>query len=91
MAPRRGDPIEGLEEAGKHAQVLHAGTKRLAGNLVSNGGRVLAVTAVGETVEAAATEAYAATKAIRLEGVQYRHDIGWQARSAANLRTSSGF
>ncbi len=90
-APRRGDPIEGLEEAGKHAQVLHAGTKRLAGNLVSNGGRVLAVTAVGETVEAAATEAYAATKAIRLEGVQYRHDIGWQARSAANLRTSSGF
>ena len=53
--------------------------------------RLSAVTAVGETVEAAATEAYAATKAIRLEGVQYRHDIGWQARSAANLRTSSGF
>lgn len=90
-APRRGDAIEGLEEAGQHAQVLHAGTKRQAGKLVSNGGRVLAVTAVGDTVEAAATEAYAATKAIRLEGAQYRHDIGWQARSAANLRTSSGF
>jgi phosphoribosylamine--glycine ligase len=81
--PRRGDPIGGLEEASRHAQVLHAGTRRTEAGIVSNGGRVLAVTATGQDVEAAAQRAYAAADAIRLDGAQLRRDIGWQARPKA--------
>ena len=81
--PRRGDPIGGLEEASRHAQVLHAGTRRTDTGIVSNGGRVLAVTATGQDVEAAAQRAYAAADAIRLDGAQLRRDIGWQARPKA--------
>jgi phosphoribosylamine--glycine ligase len=79
-APKKGDPIGGLEAAGKHAQILHAGTKRTDAGVVSNGGRVLAVTATGDDVESAAARAYAAIDAIRLPGAQFRRDIGWQAR-----------
>jgi phosphoribosylamine--glycine ligase len=78
--PRKGDPIGGLEEAARHAQVLHAGTRRSEAGVVSNGGRVLAVTATGDDGEAAARRAYAAADAIQLPGAQLRRDIGWQAR-----------
>jgi len=78
-APRKGDPID-LGHAGEHAQVLHAGTKRVDGQLVASGGRVLAVTATGDDVEMAAQRAYAGIGEITLEGSQYRRDIGWQAR-----------
>lgn len=81
-APRKGDRIEGLREAGEHATVLHAGTKVVDGAIVSNGGRVLAITATGDSVEAAAMGAYAAVDCVRLEGSQHRRDIGWQARTA---------
>ena len=79
-AVRKGDPIEGLENAAQHAQVLHAGTKRVGDGIVSNGGRVLAVTATGADVDEAAAKAYAGVDAIRLSGSQVRRDIGWQAR-----------
>lgn len=79
-AVKKGDAIEGLDEAGTHAQVLHAGTKRVDGVVVSNGGRVLAVTATGADVDEAAAKAYAGVDAIRLAGSQVRRDIGWQAR-----------
>lgn len=78
-APRKGDPIE-LGNAGAHAQVLHAGTRRVAGQLVASGGRVLAVTATGDDVEMAAQRVYAGMGEITLAGSQYRRDIGWQAR-----------
>jgi phosphoribosylamine--glycine ligase len=77
--PRVGDVISGLEEAASMPGVTvhHAGTKQLAdGDVVTSGGRVLGVTAVGTTLEAARERAYAACERIRFEGAQYRRDIG---------------
>jgi phosphoribosylamine--glycine ligase len=74
----RGRAITGLEraEADRDVAVFHAGTAIEAGALVTAGGRVLGVTALGEGVEAARERAYAAVAAIHFEGVQYRRDIG---------------
>jgi phosphoribosylamine---glycine ligase len=80
---KRGAPIEGLQEAGKLANVavFHAGTKRLPeGSIATDGGRVLGVTGWGETVEAAARRAYEAVGRIRFDGMQYRRDIARHAR-----------
>ena len=60
--------------------VFHAGTRREAGATVTSGGRVLAVTAVGEDIDDAAARAYRAVECVRFEGKQLRRDIGWQAR-----------
>ncbi|GGX91255.1 phosphoribosylamine--glycine ligase [Streptomyces fructofermentans] len=77
--PRTGDPIEGLDEVAErdapHAYVLHAGTKRVGGSIVSAGGRVLSVTASGKDLTAARSRAYAALGRIRLDGSQHRTDI----------------
>ncbi|MFI1441152.1 phosphoribosylamine--glycine ligase [Streptomyces fructofermentans] len=77
--PRTGDPIEGLDEVAErdapHAYVLHAGTKRVGGSVVSAGGRVLSVTASGKDLTAARSRAYAALGRIRLDGSQHRTDI----------------
>jgi phosphoribosylamine--glycine ligase len=57
--------------------VFHAATKRgPSGELLTSGGRVLGVTATGETLEAALTRCYDATADIHWEGMQYRRDIG---------------
>jgi phosphoribosylamine--glycine ligase len=82
-APRKGDAIEGLDEAAaiEGVQVFHAGTARAGDGVVTAGGRVLAVTAIGDDVDAAAARAYAAVDRIRFEGAQHRRDIGWQARA----------
>ncbi|WP_128377375.1 phosphoribosylamine--glycine ligase [Streptomyces cavernae] len=79
--PRTGDPIEGLDEAGKtpHAYVLHAGTKRDGDAIVSAGGRVLSVTATGAGLAVARERAYAAVSRIRLDGSQHRTDIAAKA------------
>ncbi|MCW5765638.1 MAG: phosphoribosylamine--glycine ligase [Phycisphaeraceae bacterium] len=77
--PRSGDVIEGLEEAAavEGVEVFHAGTARDAqGRVVTAGGRVLNVTAVGATAEEARARAYRAAELIRFEGKQYRTDIG---------------
>jgi phosphoribosylamine--glycine ligase len=73
-----GKRIEGLEEAAKvpGVKVLHAGTKRVAEGVVTSGGRVLGVTALGGTLEAALASAYQAAGKIRFEGAHYRKDIG---------------
>jgi phosphoribosylamine--glycine ligase len=66
-------------------KVLHAGTKRQGDMLVTSGGRVLGVTSVGPTLEAALSSAYAAASKIHFEGMHYRTDIGGgvgRARSA---------
>jgi phosphoribosylamine--glycine ligase len=73
-----GKEIRGLAEAAKIAdvKVLHAGTKRDGEKIVTSGGRVLGVTAVGNTLSAAVDKAYEAVGKIQFEGMQYRKDIG---------------
>jgi phosphoribosylamine--glycine ligase len=77
--PSRGDtgsPIDGIEEAqGLGALVFHAGTAQHGERLVTNGGRILNVTATGDTVGEARERAYAACEQISFSGVRYRRDI----------------
>ncbi|HEY6822739.1 MAG TPA: phosphoribosylamine--glycine ligase [Burkholderiales bacterium] len=77
--PRKGDKIEGLPKASEDCQVFHAGTRRDGIHLVTHGGRVLCVTALGDSVRMARTRAYDALKTIRFDGMQYRTDIGHRA------------
>jgi phosphoribosylamine--glycine ligase len=89
--PRLGDPIYGLSVAEKltGVEVLHAGTAVGDGGLVvSSGGRVLSVTAVGAGLESARGSAYEAISRISLVGAQYRTDIGdpTRLRHAADVR-----
>jgi phosphoribosylamine---glycine ligase len=75
--PRTGDVITGIGEAeATGATVFHAGTKKDGDHLVTNGGRVLGVTAGGPTLQAAIQNAYAAVEKIHFDGMQYRKDIG---------------
>ena len=83
-APRRGDPITGLDRvtAATHpdCMVFHAGTSTGAGGRVEvSGGRVLCVTALGDSVRLAQRAAYAAVGEIGFAGMQYRRDIGFRA------------
>ena len=81
--PRRGDPIDGLDritaQAHPDVKVFHAGTVDDAGQVRVNGGRVLGVTALGDSLRQAQRAAYAAVAAIRFDGMQYRTDIGHRA------------
>ncbi|MEO8536775.1 MAG: phosphoribosylamine--glycine ligase [Betaproteobacteria bacterium] len=82
-APRRGDAIDGLNrvtaEAHPGVMVFHAGTG-LTGDVVTvSGGRVLGVTALGDSLRQAQRAAYAAVRALRFDGMQYRSDIGHRA------------
>jgi phosphoribosylamine---glycine ligase len=70
-----GDVIHGLEAVPAEIEVLHAGTAERDGEIVTNGGRVLNVTALGEDVAAARAAAYAAADMIAFEGRQLRRDI----------------
>ena len=70
-----GTPIDGIEEAETDALVFHAGTALHNGRLVTNGGRVLNVTALGESLDAARAKAYAGAARISFDGMQYRRDI----------------
>ena len=74
----KGIAIEGLDENGRvdGAVVYHAGTALRDGKFVTNGGRVLGVTALGDTLPQALEKAYAAVGKIHWDGVHYRHDIG---------------
>jgi phosphoribosylamine--glycine ligase len=75
---QKGLPITGIEEAEKldDVVVFHAGTAVKDGQIVTNGGRVLNVTALGDTLEGALEKAYAAIKLIHFDGMHYRTDIG---------------
>jgi len=77
----KGKVVTGLEaaEAENDVAVFHAGTKKRNGDVVTNGGRVLGVTAVAETIEAAQKKTYAAVEKIRFEGAYYRRDIADKA------------
>jgi phosphoribosylamine--glycine ligase len=77
--PRGGDAISGLPAGSDDLQVFHAGTSLRDGQLVTSGGRVLCVTALGDSVRIAQGRALAAVRAIRFEGAQWRNDIGHRA------------
>ena len=75
-----GRPISGLESAASEGvQIFHAGTRRENGAVVTSGGRVLAVTALSETVAAARARAYETVSKIKFEGCHYRRDIALSA------------
>jgi len=82
-SPRTGDAIRGLDEltTASHpdVHVFHAGTAGTGGAVVTAGGRVLCVTALGDSVKLAQRAAYAAIGAIDFDGMQYRKDIGHRA------------
>lgn len=76
-AYEKGKVIQGLEPAGKLAQVFHAGTKLLGGNVVTSGGRILGVTALGDDTTTAIDTAYQAVRQISWDGgMHFRKDIG---------------
>jgi phosphoribosylamine--glycine ligase len=82
-----GTPIEGVEDAeAGGALVFHAGTARHGSQLVTNGGRVLTVTATGDDVGAAREKAYDAASRISFSGMRYRRDIA-QAAAEGHVRT----
>jgi phosphoribosylamine---glycine ligase len=82
----RGSVITGVSEAQDGgALVFHAGTARHGDRLVTNGGRILAVTGLGETIGAARDVAYEAAGRIRFEGVRFRSDIAEAAAAGASI------
>jgi phosphoribosylamine--glycine ligase len=83
---QKGKEISGIEEAEKDKDVVvfHAGTKQATGDrrqatIVTSGGRVLGVTALGDTIKLAIDKVYQATGRIHFEGMHYRKDIGRRA------------
>ena len=76
-----GKPITGVEQnaADEEVVIFHAGTAIKDNQLVTAGGRVLAVTAAAEDLKTALDRIYARMETIRFEGMQYRRDIGWRA------------
>jgi phosphoribosylamine--glycine ligase len=88
----KGKPIRGLAEAGQlpHTKVFHAGTARANNEIVTNGGRVLGVTALGGGLAQARDRAYEAVRKIQFDGAQFRRDIaakalGWVAGGAGHV------
>jgi len=83
---RKGSRIDGLDEAAAlpDVSVFHAGTASKDGAIVSNGGRVLAITALGDSVSEAQAKAYAAVDRVRWSDGFCRRDIGWRAVAREN-------
>ena len=80
--PRKGDVITGLPKKLEDAHVFHAGTALQNGQVVTNGGRVLCVTALGTMVKMAQKRAYEIADGIHFDGCQMRRDIGYRAIAA---------
>ncbi|MGH8706627.1 MAG: phosphoribosylamine--glycine ligase [Burkholderiales bacterium] len=77
--PRKGDRIEGIPAPAADCRVFQAGTRAGGKALLTSGGRVLCVTALGDNLRAARSRAYDAVERIRFDGMQYRKDIGHRA------------
>ncbi|MDP1526491.1 MAG: phosphoribosylamine--glycine ligase [Rhodocyclaceae bacterium] len=77
--PRKDDVIHGLGKPTDDSHIFHAGTALKDGHAVTAGGRVLCVTALGDTVKSAQKRAYEITDDIRFDGMQFRRDIGHRA------------
>ena len=80
--PRKGDLITGIPRDAADCHVFHAGTSLQDGKIVTSGGRILCVTALGDTVRIAQRRAYEAAEQIQFSGKQMRRDIGHRAISA---------
>ncbi|HLU65012.1 MAG TPA: phosphoribosylamine--glycine ligase [Kofleriaceae bacterium] len=83
---RTGDRITGLDRLPDGVMAFHAGTARVGGELVTAGGRVLGVTAVGDDVAAARRLAYQAVAGVTFDGMHFRRDIGARRREEAEER-----
>ena len=79
LQPRKGDAITGLPADADDAMVFHAGTAPTDDGVVTAGGRVLCVTALGDSAKIAQQHAYDALSGIHFDGAQYRRDIGFRA------------
>lgn len=79
MSPRKGDAITGLPVDTDERVVFHAGTHQEGSQVMTSGGRVLCVTALGGTLRLAQQLAYDAVAEIHFDGAQYRRDIGYRA------------
>ena len=77
--PELGQEIRGLGPDSEEAMVFHAGTVQKDGKLITSGGRVLCVTALGDTVKQAQTRAYELADKVLFQGMQMRRDIGYRA------------
>jgi phosphoribosylamine--glycine ligase len=77
--PRKGDVIHHLPAPSEDSHVFHAGTAEKNGEVVTAGGRVLCVTALGDNVKAAQKRAYEVLDPIAFDGMQCRRDIGFRA------------
>jgi phosphoribosylamine--glycine ligase len=82
----KGKPISGLEAACQQPEVIvfHSGTRWADGRLVTNGGRVLGVTALGNSLRESVDRAYGAVGHIHFEGAHYRTDIGAKGLAAGS-------
>ncbi|HVK56717.1 MAG TPA: phosphoribosylamine--glycine ligase [Burkholderiales bacterium] len=80
--PRKGDVINGLSKPTEDTHVFHAGTVMKGDKVTTNGGRVLCVTALGDSVKMASVNAYQVADSIHFAGAQLRRDIGWRAINA---------
>ncbi|MDL2358268.1 MAG: phosphoribosylamine--glycine ligase [Pseudomonadota bacterium] len=77
-APRKGDVIDGIPAETPECVTFHAGTAIVDGTLLTNGGRVLCVVGLGDSVKMAQKQAYETVEKIHFNGAQYRRDIGWR-------------
>jgi phosphoribosylamine---glycine ligase len=83
LDPKKGDVITGLPDDTDDAMVFHAGTtQNEAGDILTSGGRVLCVTALGDSAKLAQQRAYEYMRGIHFDGMQFRSDIGWRAIKA---------
>ncbi len=78
-SPRTGDIISELGQNTPDCHVFHAGTRRNGDRLVTSGGRVLCVTALGSNLKSARQTVYERVKSIQIQGCHFRSDIGWRA------------
>src|SRR5574340_789011 len=78
-SPRKGDVIGGLPQDGEDVHVFHAATAQRGEEIVTSGGRVLCVTALGDNIRLAHQRAYEIAEQIHVEGCQMRRDIGYRA------------
>jgi phosphoribosylamine--glycine ligase len=76
--PRKGDVIEGIPPETPECVTFHAGTTIVDGMLQTNGGRVLCVVGLGDSVKMAQKQAYEGVEKIHFDGAQFRRDIGWR-------------
>ena len=86
--PRKGDRISGLPAPAEDCRVFHAGTRVENKSVLTNGGRVLCVTALGDSLRMARTRAYETIDGIRFDGMQFRRDIGHRALKKSRASSS---